>query len=201
MLETSLIIGLLLNDQPRITSLKVQDQQVKIAVKTSPNQNFNLPPESGEILPTVLQAIAKKCDKLPSGFGVPGFRPGVKKNNVFEMLGTPNFSTSGYWKNTHAVSYQLIPDQVSLGFLFDNNTGRIRQTEVAFSPNVEPDIMLITVNGMLGCKLNEKITTGLQQVKLKNRPNYSFKLNGLRGVIEWQGKDKIYIGVWQSDLH
>jgi hypothetical protein len=117
------------------------------------------------------------------------------------MLGTPTGSSPGYWQNTRAVFYELIPQQVSLGFLFDRRSERIRQTEASFTDGVDSKIVLMTLNGMLGCKLNEQIQKGLQQVQKGEFEKYYFKLNTLEGVIERQKGDRLYIGIWDAGLH
>jgi serine/threonine-protein kinase len=54
---------------------------------------------------------------------------------------------------------------------------------------------------MLGCKLNEQIKLGLQKVRRGESPQYSFKLDSLEGIIELQKGDRLYIGIWEADLH
>jgi hypothetical protein len=145
--------------------------------------------------------IERECREAPSGIGIPAFQPGIEKKDVLRMLGTPNKTSRGYWPNTRAVSYELVPDQVSLGFLFDRQSERIRQTEASFTSQADSQLVVMTLNGMLGCKLTQEIQQGLQQVQQKLSQQYSFSVNSLKGVIEWQKGDRIYIGIWQSDLH
>ena len=152
------------------------------------------PPALGELIET-------QCRGVPSGIGIPGFQPGISKTNVVQMLGVPSGTAQGYWPNTRAVYYDLIPEQVSLGFLFDRNSERIRQTEASFTTAVDSQTVLITLNGMLGCKLNEQIQQGLQKVRQQQTGRFSFELNYLKGVIERQKGDRIYIGIWEADLH
>ena len=117
------------------------------------------------------------------------------------MLGVPTGTAQGYWPNTRAVFYELIPNQVSLGFLFDRQSERIRQTEASFTFGVDSQVVLLTLNGMLGCKLNEQIEQGLQQVRQGESRQYSFTLDSLKGVIERQKGDRLYIGIWEAGLH
>ena len=145
--------------------------------------------------------IERQCRKFPSGIGVPAFQPGISKKDVLQMLGVPTRSSRGYWPNTRAVSYELIPEQVSLGFLFDKNSERIRQTEASFTPQVDSQLVVLTLNGMLGCKLNQEIQQGLQQVQQRVSRQYFFTLDSLKGVIEWQKGNRLYIGIWEAGLH
>ncbi|MEW6497591.1 MAG: hypothetical protein AB1589_34575 [Cyanobacteriota bacterium] len=145
--------------------------------------------------------IERQCREFPRGIGVPAFQPGISKKDVLQMLGVPTRSSRGYWPNTRAVSYELIPDQVSLGFLFDKNSERIRQTEASFTSQVDSHLVVLTLNGMLGCKLNEEIQQGLQQVQQRVSRQYFFSLDSLKGVIEWQNGNRLYIGIWEAGLH
>ena len=142
-----------------------------------------------------------QCDEIPSGYGIPGFRPGIDKNQVFQMFGTPAKIETGYWPNTQAVFYHLIPNRVSLGFLFDKKSGKLRQTEAAFSQEVELKTILITFNSMSGCRLNSTLESGLKMVYNRKDNDYSFAIDSLKGVVERQQSDRIYIGIWEADLH
>lgn len=178
-------------------NLKVESPNILLSSKPS-----GLPPGTFEVLPQPLgEVIEEQCRDAPSGNGIPGFQPGIMKNDVLRMLGTPTGTSGGYWPNTRAVFYDLIPEQVSLGFLFDRRSQRIRQTEASFTNGVSSKIVLMTLNGMLGCKLNEPIQRGLQQVQKGQIKKYYFTLNALEGVIERQKSDRLYIGIWEADLH
>jgi serine/threonine-protein kinase len=126
------------------------------------------------------------------------------------MFGFPSQTLPGYWPNTHAVSYELIPHQVSLGFLFDRQSLLLQQTEASFAQTVNTEIILGTLNSMLGCQLNEEITSGFQQVWQGQVRRYRFALGHLKGAIEWeirstssgaQQAERVYIGIWQAGLH
>jgi len=162
----------------------------------------NLPVENLEIILPPLGEIAdNSCQDLPTGVGIPGFRPGIHKNDVIRMLGVPARSSSGYWPNTRAVSYELIPEQVSLGFLFDKKSQKIRQTEASFASGVSDELVLPTFKAMLGCQMEERIQEGLQQVRQHKIRRFNFTLEKLKGVIEQEGRNRIYIGIWEADLH
>lgn len=161
-----------------------------------------LPTKSPEEYERSLQRlIEQECRDFPTGTGIPAFQPGIAKKDVLQMLGAPTKMSRGYWPNTRAVSYELIPEQVSLGFLFDKHSERIRQTEASFTNEVDSQLVVVTLNGMLGCQLNEQIQRGLQQVQQRVAQQYFFNLGTLKGVIEWQEQDRLYIGIWEADLH
>lgn len=187
--------------QVSLTSLLL-DAKVEYPVFLISSKPGKLHPGTFEIFPQPLgEVIEEQCRDIPSGNGIPGFQPGILKKDVLRMLGIPTGTSGGYWPNTRAVFYELIPEQVSLGFLFDRRSERIRQTEASFTNNVDSRLILMTLNGMLGCKLNSQIQQGLQQVKTGEFPKYYFKLNDLEGVIEKQKDDRLYIGIWDINLH
>ncbi|MGB7445180.1 MAG: hypothetical protein WA919_29255 [Coleofasciculaceae cyanobacterium] len=166
------------------------------------HQPFTLPFDSVEVLGRSLgEMIERKCREVPTGVGVPAFQPGIGKSHVTQVLGSPSGTSSGYWPNTRAAFYELIPDQVSLGFLFDKNSELIRQTEASFTATVDANTVLLTLNGMLGCQLNEEIKDGLQQVWHGKSPQYNFRIQTLKGVIEKHKDNRLYIGIWEADLH
>ncbi len=132
---------------------------------------------------------------------VPGFPTGTSESTVKAALGKPAKSSKGYWSNTRAVHYELNSNQVTLGYLYDGNSGRIRQTEVAFDQSVDSQVMQATLRRMLGDRPLINVSQGLQQVYDRRAKNYSFNVDGLEGVIERNDRDRIYIGVWDADLH
>ena len=130
---------------------------------------------------------------------MPAFPTGTSQDAVKAALGKPSKNTKGLW-NTRAYLYKL-EDNVDLGYLFDQKTGILRQTEIAFAPSVPPEVMQRTLEGMLGCNANSEINQGLQRVRDRQTRRYSFNVGGLKGVIERNQQDRIYIGVLDADLH
>jgi serine/threonine-protein kinase len=130
---------------------------------------------------------------------VPAFPTGTSQDAVKAALGKPSRNSQGLW-NTQAFLYQL-EDQVDLGYLFDRKTGVLRQTEVAFAPSVDPEVMQRTLKGMLAGNLNSEIKQGLEKVRDRQTQRYSFNVGKLKGVIERNQQDRIYIGIWDADLH
>ncbi|GAX36515.1 serine/threonine-protein kinase [Nodularia sp. NIES-3585] len=130
---------------------------------------------------------------------VPAFPTGTSDKSVTAALGKPSKTSKGLWK-TRAFLYNL-EDNVDLGYLFDQKTGVLRQTEVSFPQSIQPEVMQRTLQGMLGGNANSDITQGLQRVRDRQTRRYSFNVGGLKGVIERNQQDRIYIGVWDADLH
>jgi serine/threonine protein kinase, bacterial len=131
---------------------------------------------------------------------VPGFPTGTSESTIREALGKPSKVSKGLW-NTRAYLYRLKPNRVDLGYLFDRKSGILRQTEVSFAQSVSPDVMRSTLQGMLGGSASSQIRQGLQKVYQRQINEYSFNTGGLKGVIQRNKEDQIYIGVWDADLH
>jgi len=203
-LGVSIVISLVLNFLGQTSFAAIQPSQLREVPKpillASQSSAFNFSTLEN-MLPIFEELHDTACHQDPSGIGIPGFQPGVRKTDVFRMLGVPAITTTGYWPNTRAISYELIPDEVSLGFLFDKKSERVRQTEAAFATKVDSQILLLTLNGMLGCQLNEPIKEGLQKVQQRQSRKYSFRQGTLKGIIERDQHDRIYIGIWEADLH
>jgi serine/threonine-protein kinase len=147
------------------------------------------------------QADLPKKKANTTSTSVPAFPTGTARSTVEAALGKPNRDLRGVWRNTRAVVYRLVPNQVDLGYLFDRNTGALRQTEVAFAQSVDPEVMQTTLNGILSGQSNAKIQQGLQQIQQRQSDNFTFTVGGVKGQIVRQNCDLIYISVWDADLH
>jgi serine/threonine-protein kinase len=132
---------------------------------------------------------------------VPGFPTATSRSSVEEVLGKPVRDSRGFWRNTRAVTYVLVPNQIELGYLFDADSGVIRQTEVAFAQSVDFQVMRTTLEGMLGNKATQEINQGLQQVQQRQLNSFRFSIGSLKGQIVRQDCDLIYISVWDANLH
>jgi serine/threonine-protein kinase len=91
-----------------------------------------------------------------------------------------------------------------LGYLFDRSSGRLRQSEASFSGSVEVDTMSQTLNKMLSRNASADIKQGLEAVYQGKSNRYNFisgRGNSLKGVIERNKDNQIYIAVWEADLH
>ena len=148
--------------------------------------------------PTIIPTQTKINSAQPK---VIGFPPGTSESKVKAALGNPKTRSRGIWGNTRAVIYDLEPERVTLGYLYDRNSGQIRQSEVAFAQSIQSDVMQATLQGMLGGHFSENIDNGLQQVRQRQTNSYSFSTGNLKGTIYRNDRDRIYIGVWEADLH
>jgi hypothetical protein len=143
----------------------------------------------------------RRCDDRPSGLGFPGFPPGSSRSAVESMLGIPYAEFPGYWGDTTALVYRLIPGEVSLGLLFDRQSQQLQQTEASFALSIGIDVVFETLDTMLGCRLNDGIREGVRQVWSNERQSYRFSNETIWGLVQWETADRLYIGVWLSNFH
>ncbi len=142
----------------------------------------------------------KKQDNI-NRQSVPAFSTGTPRSTVEAVLGKPKKDLRGLWGNTRAVTYQLVPNQIDLGYLFDRKSGVLRQTEAAFAQTVDLQVMQATLSGILNGQVTPEIEQGLQQIQQRQREDFSFTQGSVKGQIVRQNCDFIYISVWDADLH
>jgi serine/threonine-protein kinase len=134
---------------------------------------------------------------------IPAFAPGTSKKIVESSLGNPTKQSKGLWPKTRAFLYEeFVPNKVSLGYLFDVNSDRLRQTEASFYQSVELETISETLNQMLNGNITPEIQQGLARIYQGKSNRYRFTTgNHLKVAIERNERDRIYIGVWEADLH
>ncbi|MBD2090118.1 protein kinase [Microcoleus sp. FACHB-1515] len=132
---------------------------------------------------------------------IPGFPTGTPESEVESSLGEPSRTGGGLWPNTRSALYDLVPGQVTLAYLYDRTTNRVRQTEASFAQSVDRNIMRVTLNGMMGGRLSTDIEQGLDRVRDRQANRFGFASRGIEGTIERNNRDRIYMAVWDEDLH
>ncbi len=174
------------------------------AVSTPPAASIpsTIEPQTTSPKPIPRETQQAPSPRIPSRQSLPGFPVGTPENAVRYALGSPTKVTKGVWKDTRAVLYEdFIPGEVSLGYLFDRKTGILRQTEASFAPSVESEEIFKTINQMLGGTASREIKLQFEKVYQRQSNRYRFAVGSLKGLIERNNKDRIYIGIWDADLH
>ncbi|MBW4422049.1 MAG: protein kinase [Myxacorys californica WJT36-NPBG1] len=163
------------------------------------------PPPSPEPTPapdnSVEQILERPSSPAKPSSRIPGFPIGTSVQEVQATLGQPVQTKRGYWGDTQSALYEPVPNQISLAYLFDRSSGQVRQTEASFAPSVDSLVMQVTVNGMLGSQAPPEVLAALKRVARRQTNQYTFEQGGLEGVIERNSSDRIYIGIWDADLH
>lgn len=130
------------------------------------------------------------------------FSPGVSKEQVVETLGKPTATRRGYWPNTQAVHYRdYVSGKLDLGYIFDRDTQNLRQTEASFAASVELNIIESKLETMLKGNLTPVIRQGLEEVYRRETDLRSFNIGNWKGIIQRNDQGRIYIAVWEQDLH
>ena len=150
----------------------------------------NTPPNSGN---------SDSGGWLPTIRGLP---PGTQENEVRELLGEPTETIArGYWPNTRIAIYDLMPGQITQAYIYDRDSGLVRQSELSVAQSVYDLMVETALNGLLDYRTTGEIKRGWQDVHQGRSDRYSFKTGPFEGVIQRQPDDRIYIGVWDEDLH
>ena len=132
---------------------------------------------------------------------IPGFAVGTAESQILSELGEPTDSQArGYWPNTRTALYEILPNRITLGYIYDRDSGQLVQTEGSFAPSVDDLVVRTALNGMVGGASRE-ILQGFQDVQQRRTNQFTFKKGSLEGTIERNERDRIYIGVWDDNLH
>jgi eukaryotic-like serine/threonine-protein kinase len=132
---------------------------------------------------------------------VPGFSVGTSEDEIIKALGKPTQEKSkGYWPNTRTALYEIKPSEITLGYIYDRDRGKLRQTEASFAQSQSELLMRTTLNGMLQ-GTPETVEQGLRDVYDRASNRFEFRKGKLKGVIERNERDRIYIAVWDQKLH
>jgi serine/threonine-protein kinase len=133
---------------------------------------------------------------------VRGIATGASQQEVESLLGRPDSEDSNaYWENTRSARYDVVPGQVSLGYIYDKGSDRLRQTEATFVQSTDNLTMRVTLNGMLANQLSEEIEQGLASVHDRQSNQYNFQVGALQGTIQRNEQDRVYMAVWEEGLH
>ena len=174
--------------------------------------------EQTKIEPNKMEKIASKIEKMPETFhslvnpqpssksseslAVPVFPVGTNREKVLASLGEPTMSSKGYWGMSWAFSYvNYAPERFSLGYLSDERTEKVRQTEITFVEST--DLMTIhqTVRELLLDEYTLEIEHQLDRVFERSSDAQEFEGKKLRGIIQRNSQNGIYVGVWDKDFH
>ncbi|MGJ3250299.1 MAG: serine/threonine protein kinase [Elainellaceae cyanobacterium] len=162
----------------------------------SPNRSTpSAPPPQQESPPDYIESRNPSATR-----SVPGFPPGTPTRQIETLLGTPDQSGQGNQPNTRYAQYNLIPNRVSLRYVYDQSSEQVEQTQASFSQAVDPLVMRVAVNGMVGSSMTEEIEQGLIQVQKRQSDRYSFQSGDIRGVIERDGSDRLRVTVTNPNL-
>ena len=188
---------------PTPTNREEENTQSPVTIKLP--QEEKLSETSPEEKPEQPESSAPKAQKPSTDnndLSVPAFPVGTTKDTIKAALGEPNKDSRGIHGDTRAHLYRQPKNlDIDLGLIIDRNSGVLRQTEVTFRKDAGKDVMERRLQGMLGGNIPSNIKKKLEKVYQRQERKQYFQTNGLEGVIQRNEKDRIYIGVWDSNLH
>ncbi|MDJ0555114.1 MAG: serine/threonine-protein kinase [Microcoleaceae cyanobacterium MO_207.B10] len=133
---------------------------------------------------------------------IPGLPPGTPESKVIELLGQPTKTIPrGYWPNTRAVIYDLLPNKITLGYIYDLDSNRLRQTELSVLESMDELMVKTALSGMLRWQNTQEVIQKWRDVRDGEINRYEFKANNFEGLVERSSNNRIYIGIWEEDLH
>ncbi len=182
--------------EPSPTPSASPSPEVRVSIEPTPPAPEPIPSSQPIQKP---QKNTQPSTQIPSR--VPGFPTGTSEAEVRATLGEPTTTKAGYWANTRSALYEVIPDSVTLAYIYDRTSNQVRQTEASFAPSMDELLMRVTVNGMLRSQAPSDVMAGLQRVYQRQSNQYSFQQGSLKGVIERNNRDRVYVAVWDADLH
>lgn len=143
------------------------------------------------------KTLAKVDIEPDSAINIPIFPTGTSESQLVSTLGEPHAKRRGLRaKGKELIYYNVIPDQVNLHYQSDE-TGKIRQTDIALNQSVSLGAMQQTMSQMLGEETPADLKDKLRRVYNRDDNLMSFKLNNLAGMIKRDAKDRVYISVWE----
>ena len=155
------------------------------------------PPANSASPPLILSNSGNPANAQPGDPGgpvpVPGFSPGTEEDRIRSRLGAPTRESSG--NGFYTSTYTLVPNRVTLGYVYDEGSTQVRQSEAAFSPSSDRLIMRSTLLGMLGNVPSGNAVNGLEAVRNNQRDRVEISTGNITGAIERNANGYIHIYV------
>ncbi len=188
-------------DTPQSRDSEIAQEEVEPKPNSKPEPEIELEVDSPAVVVPTTPVEPDSTPERPIA-QVRVFSTGATKAEVIETLGEPTSSRRGYWANTQTILYKdYVSGKLDLGYIFDRDTQNLRQTEASFASSVELSIIESKLETMLKGNLTPVIRQGLEEVYRKETDLRSFTIEDWKGIIQRNDQGRIYIGVWEQDLH
>ncbi|MEL6493776.1 MAG: serine/threonine-protein kinase [Cyanobacteria bacterium J06623_7] len=131
---------------------------------------------------------------------IPILTTGASESQLVSTFGQPNSERTGWQPNSRVLAYyDVIPDRVNLSYQADD-TGKIRQADIALNSAISLGAMQQTLSRMLGENAPADIKAKLRSV-YNRETNFSFfKLKNVEGKIQRDSRDRVTISVWDREF-
>ena len=127
---------------------------------------------------------------------IPILMTGTSESQLVSTFGKPNSERKGWQPNSRVlVYYDVIPDRVSLSYQADD-TGKIRQTDIALDSSISLGAMQQTLGRMLGEEAPADLRAKLRSVYDRQTTFSFFKFKDLEGKFQRDNRDRMTISVW-----
>ena len=174
---------------------------VLILGETGAGGPASLPPIAPRLSrPSVAGGPPAEILSLPSGLP---FAVGTSRQEIRGRLGQPSFEKDrGFWANTTIdMFYNVLPGRLSLSYLYDTRTLRVRQAEATVPPGAGIDYLSAVIARMAGRSAGSSVQRAVVAVGEQGAHQAEFKLGSIEGTIERQGEARIYLAVWEPGTH
>lgn len=130
------------------------------------------------------------------------FSPGNTKSTILKVLGEPVWKKPGFWENSMAWSYEdvFLPG-VDIGYIFDRQTGELRQSEIAFPAETDFKTMQLFLTFLGNKPVGSNLQKQARAVHQRQSDFYDFRIDNFKGVVRRNQADRLYIAVWEEDFH
>src|SRR5262249_8980126 len=138
--------------------------------------------------------------RLPNGLPFP---VRASREEVRRRLGQPSFEKErGFWANTTDDRFDdVIPHWLTLSYLYDTGTLRVRQTEASLASWAGVDTLSEMIARMAGRSVGNDVRRALAAVGDQGAPRAQFRIGRLEGTIERHGESRIFVAVWEPGTH
>ncbi len=127
---------------------------------------------------------------------------GNSRSQIADFLGEPTWEKPGYWQNSKALLYRdVVPNQLALGYLTDIETNNIRQAEITFAGSVDLLSIKQAAKQLLQEQYSAEIDHYINQIYFKTSDIQEFRVGNLKGVIQRNPQEHIYLAIWDSEFH
>lgn len=172
-------------------------EAVSQAAGQSTQPTTNPSPPSNAAPPVLLSNSGNPANLEPGNPGaiaaVPGFSPGDSEDQITARLGSP--TSSGASGRYYTSVYEIPSNRVSLAYVYDQDSTKVRQSEATFPAASDWTIMRTAVRGMLDGRYNREIEAGLREVKDGQRDRFDFDRRGFSGTIERNANGYVHVYV------
>ncbi|MGQ9836509.1 MAG: serine/threonine-protein kinase [Cyanobacteriota bacterium] len=121
------------------------------------------------------------------------------RETVRASLGSPSENGRGHWPNTVYDLYRF--GSVDLGLIYDEFTLVLQQTEATFDDSLPTPQAEGLLEDMLQAPLPPELQRELQAVRERRSEQVQFRVGSLVGIIERNAQGRIYMALWDPELH